>query len=152
MPSCRFRCRRLTLEQADHQCRTTLGRPTLHFFWPLLVCHLPPRTSRRPCTIGGPILKGGMYGPEPYGASLPVLTTRVIRFQSTNALANPQYGHGDQRFKSYHPHPILFSPRSEISRTHTHSSVSWVVRNTGREVQGASAPGADCQCGKEGYP
>ena len=85
MPSCRFRCRRLTLEQADHQCRTTLGRPTLHFFWPLLVCHLPPRTSRRPCTIGGPILKGGMYGPSPMrkvarsdDARYPVSTTERI--------------------------------------------------------------------------
>src|ERR1700679_223806 len=58
MPPCRFRSRRLTFEQADYQCRTTLGRPALHFFWPLLACHLPPRSSRRPCTIGGSILKG----------------------------------------------------------------------------------------------
>jgi hypothetical protein len=37
--------RRLTLEQADYQGCTTLGRPTLHFFWPLILCHLPPRRS-----------------------------------------------------------------------------------------------------------
>src|ERR1700677_2199684 len=66
MPPSRFRSRRLTFEQADHQCRTTLGRPALHFFWPLLACYLPPRSSRRPCTIGGSILKGSkILWPQP---------------------------------------------------------------------------------------
>jgi hypothetical protein len=31
--------------------RTTLGRPTLHLFRPLLLCHLPARSSLRPRTI-----------------------------------------------------------------------------------------------------
>jgi hypothetical protein len=42
---CRLSCRRFTLEQADHQCGTTLRRPALHFRGPLFVCHLPPRRS-----------------------------------------------------------------------------------------------------------
>ena len=49
--------RGLTLEQADYQGCTTLGRPTLDFFWPFLFCHLPPPWSFD-LVLGGSISKG----------------------------------------------------------------------------------------------
>jgi hypothetical protein len=58
----RFGCRGLAFEQAKYQCRTTLGRPALNLFWPLLVCHLPLRGPFDPCTIGGSISKGSRIG------------------------------------------------------------------------------------------
>src|SRR5271165_3857169 len=38
-----FNCRRLSFEEANHQCCPTLRRPALHFIGPWLFCHLPPR-------------------------------------------------------------------------------------------------------------
>jgi len=55
--------RRLTLEQADYQGCATLSRPTLHFFWPLILRHLQPRKPLRPCTIVARFPKGAGYEP-----------------------------------------------------------------------------------------
>src|ERR1700722_12761311 len=67
-------CRRLTFEQAHYQCRTTLGRPALHFFWPLFFCHWP--TSR----VSSTLYYGWLHFQGEQDTVLPAISKRGDRY------------------------------------------------------------------------